>query len=105
MVRAVTLQTTPSGSYYNASQGAFATVNAVSPTLPIQLAVSLNVNGLVFSWNSQLGAGYRVLAKTNLNQTDWVAVSGRITATGLNTSWTDPNFNSQPQRFYRISSP
>jgi hypothetical protein len=34
MVRAVTLQTTPSGSYYNASQGAFATVGAPSPVAP-----------------------------------------------------------------------
>ena len=105
MVRAVTLQTTPSGSYYNASQGAFATVDAANAALPIQLSVSLDVNGLVLSWNSQLGAGYRVLAEMNLNQNGWVAVSGRITATGTNTSWTDPNFNSQPQRFYRITSP
>jgi hypothetical protein len=67
--------------------------------------VSLDVNGLVLGWNSQIGAEYRVLAGTNLDQTDWVAVSGRMTATGTNASWTDPNFNSQPQRFYRISSP
>ena len=105
MVRAVTLQTTPSGSYYNASQGAFATVDAASAALPIQLSVSEAANGLVLSWNCLIGAAYRVLAKTNLNQTGWVDVSGSITATGSNASWTDTNSNSLPQRFYRIASP
>jgi hypothetical protein len=105
MVRAVTLQTTPSGSYYNASQGAFATVDAATPALPIQVSASRDANGLTLSWNSQIGAGYRVLAVTDLNQTDWVAVSGRITATGPTTSWTDADFSSQPQRFCRIVSP
>jgi hypothetical protein len=105
MVRAVALQTTPSGTYYNASQGAFATVGAANTALPIQIHVSWTANGLVLSWNAQLGAEYRVLAETNLNQTDWLAVSDRMTSTGTNISWTDANFNSQPQRFYRIVSP
>ena len=105
MVRAVALQTTPSGSYSNASQGAFVMVDAATVALPIRVSVSRAANGLLLSWNSQIGAEYRVLAETNLNQTDWVAVSGRITATGTNTSWTEANFNSRPQRFYRIVSP
>lgn len=105
LVRAVALQTTPSGSYYNASQGAFATVNAANLTSPIQLAVSRVANGLRLSWNSQIGAGYRVLAKTNLNQAVWVQVSGSITATGSNASWSNTNFKSLPQQFYRIASP
>jgi hypothetical protein len=105
MVRAVTLQTTPSGSYYNASQGAFASVDAAIVALPIQLSAAATANGLTLSWNSQIGAEYRVLANTNPNLTDWVAVSGRIIATELNTSWTDGSFNSLPRRFYRIVSP
>jgi len=105
MVRAVTLQTTPSGSYYNASQGAFVTIDAADVTFPIQVSVSWAANVLMLSWNCQIGAEYRVLAETNLNQNVWLAVSGRITATGTNTSWTDANFGSQPQRFYRIVSP
>ena len=92
MVRAVTLQTTPSGSYYNASQGVFASVDAASAAVPIQLFVSRTASVLTLSWTCQIGAEYRVLAATNLNQPDWVAVSGRITATGTNTSWTDANF-------------
>jgi len=62
-------------------------------------------NGLRLSWNSQIGAGYRVLAKTNLNQAVWVQVSGSITATGSNASWSNTNFKSLPQQFYRIASP
>ena len=105
MVRAVTLQTTPSGSYYNASQGVFGSVDAASAAVPIQLSVSRTASVLTLSWTCQIGAEYRVLAATNLNQPDWVAVSGKITATGTNTSWTDANFGSQPQRFYQIVSP
>ena len=105
MVRAVTLQTTPSGSYYNASQGVFATISVVNVAGPIQLSVSLTPSGLMLSWSCQVGASYRVLAGTNLSQTAWAAVSDRITASGTTTSWMDPNFNSQPQRFYRIVSP
>lgn len=105
MVRAVTLQTTPSGSYFNASQGAFATVQAASVALPIQLSASRSPNGLLLRWNCQLGTVYRVQAKTNLAQGTWADVSGSITATGTNASWTDLSFNSLPRRFYRIESP
>lgn len=105
MVRAVTLQTTPSGSYSNASQGAFVTVDAANIALPIQLSAALTENGLQLTWNSQSGTGYRVLVKTNLNQAGWIDVSGTITATGATASWTDSTVNSQPQRLYRIIRP
>jgi hypothetical protein len=102
MVRAVTLQTTPSGSYYNASQGAFLAVNVPAPIL---LAASRTANGLNLSWNSQSGVAYRVQAKSNLNQAGWVDVSGSLTATGTNAFWTVTNLNSLPRQFYRIGSP
>ncbi len=105
MVRAVALQTTPSGSFSNASQGAFVTISVTSAALPIQLSASLAVNGLLLSWNSQNGVAYRVLAKTNLAQATWFDVSGTLTATGANASWTDTSFNSLPQRFFRIANP
>jgi hypothetical protein len=105
MVRAARLQTTPSGSYYNASQGGFATVTVTSVVIPIQLSASRVVNGLMLSWNSQSGVVYRVQARPNLNPSTWVDVSGSIAATGSGTSWTDTNFNSLPQRFYRVASP
>jgi hypothetical protein len=105
MVRAVALQTTPSGSYFNPSQGTFATIDTTSTAMPIQLSVSLDTSGLKLGWNCQIGTPYRVLAKTNLSQIEWEDVSGSITATGSTASWTDADFNSRPQRFYQIASP
>ena len=105
MVRAVALQTTPSGSYFNSSQGTFATTDATSAAQPIQLAVSMDTSGPKLDWNCQIGTAYHVLAKTNLDQPEWEDVSGNITATGSNTFWTDPDSNFRPQRFYRIASP
>jgi hypothetical protein len=105
MVRSVTLQTTPSGSYYNASQGAFVTVGAANIALPIQLSVSRIVSQLRLGWNCQSGVVYRVLAKTNLSQIAWVDVSGSIMATGSNAAWTATNLDSLSQRFYRITTP
>ena len=105
MVRAVTLQTTPSGSYSNASQGAFVTITVTAGALPIQLSAVLAGNGLQLTWNSQNGVNYRVLAKTNLTQTAWIDVSGTIAATEANTSWTNTSFNSLPQQFFQVASP
>jgi hypothetical protein len=105
MVRAVALQTTPSGSYYNASQGAFATIDVPNAALPIQLSASRTANGLTLGWNCQIGGVYRVLTKSSLNQTDWVDVSGSITASEENVFWIDTSFDSLAQRFYRIASP
>ena len=105
MVRAVAMQTTPSGSFSNASQGAFVTITVTAATLPMQLSASLAGNGLQLSWTSQSGVSYRVLAKTNLSQTAWIDVSGTLAATGANTSWTNTSFNSLPQQFFRVASP
>jgi hypothetical protein len=105
MVRAVTLQTTPSGSYYNASQGAFATIDVADVALPIQLSVARTENGLMLGWNCRIGAFYRVLATANPDRIDWLDVSGSITATGSSASWTDTELHSLPRRFYQIASP
>jgi len=104
MVRAVSLLTTPSGTFNNASQGAFATASVSAGAPPIQLSVLHSGNTLTLNWNSQNGVGYRVLAKTNLAQSAWLDVSGSITATGTTSSWPDTSL-TLPQRFYRIQSP
>jgi hypothetical protein len=105
MVRAVKLQTTPSGSYFNGSQGTFTTVDVANSAEPIRVVPHLFANGLTVTWNSQSGQVCRVLAKSNLNETYWVDVSGDILATGTNTSWTNSNLSPNPQRFYRIANP
>jgi len=100
MVRAVKLQSTPSGTYLNASQGIFVAVAA-----PIQVVAQLGTEGLTLTWNSQVGLVYRVLAGNSLTQDDWTDVSDDITATGTSASWTEPNPGLFPRRFYRIKTP
>jgi hypothetical protein len=106
MVRGVALQTNPSGSYYNPSQGIF--VNAtvaqnIAP--PISVSASRIANGIRLTWNSQPGIAYRVLGKTSFSEVNWTDLSGAIMASSATTSWTDNNLASVPTRFYRIASP
>jgi hypothetical protein len=105
MVRAVALQTNPSGSYYNPSQGVFASASISANLPPISVTAARVVNGIKLTWNSQPGTVYRVLAKTNPSQPAWVDLSGNITATSTTTSWSDNNVKSVPFRLYCIASP
>ena len=50
MVRGVRLETNPSGSYYNASEGAFANVTVVPQ--PITVGINPQPGGFVLTWNS-----------------------------------------------------
>jgi hypothetical protein len=102
MVRAVKLQTTPSGTYYNPSQGIFVTVNAGSA---IVCHAQLTAEGLLLTWNSKPGTTYRVLTATNLQNNYWIDSSGTVPAVGAVTSWTDPDISSNQRRFYRVVSP
>jgi hypothetical protein len=102
MIRAVALQTTSSGSYFNPSQGIFASINLGTS---INLVARRSGNDLLLTWNTQPGTIYHVQAKNSLNQNFWTDISGSITANGTSTSWTDPDIHSNPQRFYRIASP
>src|SRR5262249_44865039 len=106
MVRAVALLTNPSGSYFDPSEGIFATVTTTTGGGPqITLQASLVAGGLQVTWNSQAGIIYHVECANSLNPVAWSALSGPIAATGPTTSWTDPTVRFQPYRFYRISSP
>ena len=105
MVRAVALQTNPSGSYYNPSQGAFASISVTASSPPITVSASRLGNGIKLTWNSQPGTVYRVLAKTNTSQANWADLSGGITATAPATSWSDTVVSTVPAKFYRVASP
>ncbi|HZR16582.1 MAG TPA: fibronectin type III domain-containing protein [Verrucomicrobiae bacterium] len=100
MVRAVSLQTSPSGSYFNPSLGAF--VTASNPgRLPILISTSRVSNGVQLTWSTQPSTVYRVQTRS-LAQGTWTDLSGSITASGSTTTWTDTNAFSVPNRFYRI---
>jgi hypothetical protein len=105
MVRGVALQTNPSGSYYDPSQGIFASASVAAILPPISVTASRIGTGIKLTWNSQAGIAYRVLGKTNSSQPNWTDLSGGIIAGSGTTSWSDNNLGSVPARFYRIASP
>ena len=99
------MQTNPSGSYYNPSQGVFANASVGAVTPSITVTAARVANGIKLTWNSQSGAVYRVLSKTAFSQQNWTDLSGSITTSSASTSWTDTNLANVPARFYRIASP
>ncbi len=105
MVRAVALTTTPSGSYYNASEGVFASATAVGVAPPITVMVQADAAGITLSWNSQPGTNYHVEARSALGPPNWVNVSGPILATGPTSFWTDTGSGTSGSQFYRVASP
>src|SRR5207237_5099351 len=102
MVRAVALQTNPSGSYYNPSQGIFVTVNAGNAPPPITVTGSKVPNGIRLSWNTLAGTTYRVLSKMSLTDATWTDLSGTISASSATTSWANTATSGTPVRLYRI---
>jgi hypothetical protein len=104
MVRGVRVETTPSGSYYNASEGIFATAT-VPQQPPISLAVNLQGGGFALNWNSLPGLTYHVLVSQNLSIPNWSDVSGPITANGFSMTWNGSIDMSNSQSFYQIASP
>lgn len=105
MVRAVNLESHYSGSYFNPSQGIFATVTAASLAPPMTIIAKRTNNNFVLTWNSQSGFAYRVQCKSNLNEAAWAELSDSIPGADGTTSWTDTNILSRPQRLYRVASP
>jgi hypothetical protein len=104
MVRAVQLQNNFSGSYYDPSQGIFVTTQS-STTTSITLTARMAGNGLALTWTSQSGVPYHIQYKDTL-QASWTDLPGSgYTASGAITTWVDTTLTSNPQRFYRISSP
>ncbi len=102
MVRGIRLETTPSGSYYNASEGAFVSISA---PLVITLGIGFQPGGFGLAWSSVPGATYRVLSSGGLSPPKWTDVSGTIVAAGPTTTWNPGADASNSQCFYVIASP
>jgi len=107
MVRAVRLETTPSGTYTNQSQGAFIGGTGGGGGTPesLTVAVSRADTGVKLTWTTQIGQTYRVMTKTNLASPTWDQIGANITATSLTNVWIDTTAPSNSGRFYRIQSP
>ncbi len=103
MVRAIALQATSSGSYYNPSQGAFVTVEVTTPPVPVTVSAVLRPSGIQLAWNSQPGAVYHVEAWSSRAPT-WADISGPLTANSNTTSFLDTDRQFNPSRWYRVAA-
>jgi hypothetical protein len=105
MVRGVRVETNPSGSYYNASEGVFASANVTVQSTPITLGIVLQPAGFTLNWNTLPGATYRVLASSSLTPPNWVDLTGPILATGSTATWSGPIGGGTPMYYFEIASP
>jgi hypothetical protein len=113
MVRAVKLETSASGSYYNASQGAFLSianvqapynppslVNAPSPLSPLQLSVL--ADGTVrIQFAAPTGALCRVESVETLVSTNWQTLASATADANGNVVIDDATAGRPATRFYR----
>lgn len=110
MVRAIKLEASGSGTYYNASQGVFYTSGSTGGgggiTIPIApsnfTAASQGSTSIRVSWsdNSSDETGFKVERKAGANGT-----YATVTTTALNaTSYTDSSLNAGTLYYYRLSA-
>ena len=104
MVRAVKLETTPSGTFYNASQGTFANVSAAPAAQSVKITITKLPVGIMLGWNSSTGATYKVQAKDSFTSTTWNTLSPVISAVSATTTWIDANASGNGSRLYRVVS-
>jgi hypothetical protein len=104
MVRALALQTNPSGSYLNPSEGIFIQVNMNGSRVPVLVSAALTRSGIALSWSSQTNAIYHVEAKSLLAGDGWTNISGPISAIASLTTFVDTNSVSSQARLYRVVS-
>jgi len=97
MVRAVKLENTPSGTYFNPSQGVFANVSSGSVSGgSIPLTINRNGSQINISFPSVIGGIYILERTTDFR--NWNSVS-TVTAVGVLTSVLQDNSNTSG--FYR----
>jgi hypothetical protein len=102
MVRAIGLQTNPSGSYLNPSQGIFVNAGGGPAPGPVTVAAALRPEGLQLTWDSAPGFVYHVEAKAVMGINHWRDISGPITAMSDSISFVDENWLAYTTRFYRV---
>jgi hypothetical protein len=92
---------TVSDGFAQSSQSFLLTVTNRFKLRPSEVAASSS-GGFTISWESLPGDTYRVMANSDLTYTNWVDVSGNLTAVNETTSWTDDAAASRRACFYII---
>jgi hypothetical protein len=102
MVRAIKLETSPSGSYSNASQGIFVTATVAPPNTPVNLSnIRLVTNQFSLRCAGQIGQRFAIERSTNLTQ--WTSiVTNMLTNTVFD--FADTNALASARRFYRTKT-
>jgi acid phosphatase type 7 len=73
-----------------------------APPEPLRLATIRVSEGMIIArWKSIVGETYRIEQTGNLQQPEWLPLSGDITATGATSSWTN-SIPDGPKQFYRV---
>lgn len=103
MVRAIKWESSPSGSYYNASQGVFVTATvSPPPNTPVNLSNARLQSGQCnFQCTGQAGQRFVIERSTNLVQ--WAAIATN-TLTGSSLNFTDATPMNSGQRYYRTKT-
>jgi hypothetical protein len=96
-----TVTLTVSDGYAQSSQSFLLTVTNRFKLRPSEVAASSS-GALTIVWESLPGDTYRVLANSDLASTNWVAVSGSVTAVAETTAWTDNAAATRRTCFYLI---
>lgn len=100
-VGTTTVTLTVSDGYAQSSQSFLLSVTNRFKLRPSDLSTSSS-GAFTILWESTLGYTYRVMANSDLSYTNWVDVSGNITAIGETTAWTDHAAATRRTCFYLI---
>src|SRR5207244_574718 len=100
MVRAIKLESSASGTYFDPSQGIFASVTATSPPPAPAPAILAYTRTGTLTWSTVSGRTYRVVSKTFITDADWAQLTGDIVAGGPTISVNVPT--TGPQQWLRV---
>jgi hypothetical protein len=104
MVRAIALQSNPSGSYLNPSEGIFVQINVGNTSVREATMVSAAVEqgSLELTWKSQTNSVYHVEATIPQPESAWTNISGPLRADSSVVRFLDTNSISFRARLYRV---
>ncbi len=93
--------TLAANSAYTVGATSGATVTIAGNSVPSTIG-KVAGNNMKITWSSAVNKAYRVAYKNSLSDATWTNLSGLITATGTNTSYTDTTASSKTQRYYVV---